>query len=227
MPTISQLPADQRPREKLLRQGAASLSDIELLAIFLRVGVKGKSAIELAEQLLMTFGGLPALLSASEADFCAQYGLGSAKYVHLQAVLEMAKRYYLAQLKESVVIDNTEIAVQLLSDKLATEPREIVCALWLNSKHHLICVEDIAVGSLREAALYPREIAKQAFKHNAAALILAHNHPSGDPSPSNADIRITQKLSEILKPLDIKLVDHIIIGQGLRYHSLAAMGLCA
>jgi len=225
MTTIHDLPTDQRPREKLLAQGASALTDAELLALFLRVGIKGKNAIELAQDLIHSFGGLPALLTANHDDFCQHYGLGNAKYAELQAVLEMAKRHYLAQLKQTSVVNSTQTAVALLSQRLAHEPREIICALFLDSKHHLLSIEDISQGSLREAPIYPREIARRAFIHNAAAIILAHNHPSGDPTPSQADIDVTHQLTQALKPLDIRVLDHIIIGHGLRYTSLAEANL--
>jgi DNA repair protein RadC len=221
MTTIHDLPSDQRPREKLLAQGASALSDAELLALFLRVGIKGKNAIELAQDLIHSFGGLPALLTANRDDFCKHYGLGNAKYAELQAVLEMAKRHYLAQLKQTSVVNSTQAAVALLTEHLSHQHREIICALFLDSKHQLITFEEISQGSLREAPIYPREIARRAFAHNAAALILAHNHPSGDPSPSQADIDVTHQLAVALKPLDIRVLDHIIIGHGLRYTSLA------
>jgi DNA repair protein RadC len=225
MSTIHQLPVDERPREKLLQQGADALTDAELLAIFLRVGIPGMNAIELAQNLLNQCGGMTNLLTATQSDFCRMRGLGTAKYAQLQAVLTMARRHHLAQLKQNSVINNTASAVALLTEHLAHEENEIIAALFLNSKHQLIAFEQIAQGSLREAPIYPRTLAKQAFKHNAAALILAHNHPSGDPTPSQADIDMTHRLSGALKPLDIRLLDHIIIGKGLRYTSLAETGL--
>jgi DNA repair protein RadC len=224
MSTIADLPSDQRPREKLLNQGATSLSDAELLAIFLRVGVKGKSAIELAQDLIDGFGGLPSLIAADHTSFCAHHGLGDAKYAQLQAVLEMARRHYMAQLKEGALLTSTKAAVAVLTDKLAYETREVICALFLDSKHRLISLDIISTGSLREAPIYPREVARKALEHNAAALILAHNHPSGDPTPSQADIDVTHQLAQVLTPLDIRVLDHIIIGRGLRYVSLAERG---
>jgi DNA repair protein RadC len=225
MSTITDLPSDQRPREKLLTQGATALSDAELLAIFLRVGVKGKNAIELAQDLINAFGDLPALLTADHDTFCAHHGLGDAKYAQLQAVLEMARRHYMAQLKEGALLTSTKAAVAVLTDKLAHETREVICALFLDSKHRLISLDIMSTGSLREAPIYPREIAKRALEHNAAALILAHNHPSGDPTPSQADNDVTRQLAHALKPLDIRVLDHIIIGRGLRYTSLAELGI--
>jgi DNA repair protein RadC len=224
MSTITELPLEQRPREKLLRYGAQSLSDSELLAIFLRVGIQGQNAIELATSLLNAFGGLPQLLSANEEDFCTQRGLGRAKFAQLQAVLEMARRHYVAQLKNGVALSHTQATVHLLSERLAHEQREVMCALYLNSKHHLLDMEIISHGSLCEAPIYPRELVRLALKHNAGALILAHNHPSGDPTPSQADIDVSRQLKDILRPLDIRLLDHVIIGHGLKYTSLAELG---
>lgn len=220
MSTILDLPCDERPREKLLQNGADALSDAELLAIFLRVGIQGMNAIELAQHLLNECGGMSQLLSASQADFCRLRGLGRAKYAQLQAVLALARRHHLAQLTQKSVVTNTQSAVVLLSEHLAHQPNEVIAALFLNSKHQLIAYEEISQGSLREAPIYPREVAKRAFQHNAGALILAHNHPSGDATPSKADIDITHSLAKTLKPLDIRLLDHIIIGKGLSYTSL-------
>ncbi len=220
MSTIHELPSDQRPREKLLQQGADALTDAELLAIFLRVGIQGMNAIELAQHLLNECGGMARLLSASKEDFCRLRGLGSAKYAQLQAVLALARRHHLAQLTTQAVVNHTKSAVALLNEHLAHEPHEVIAALFLDSKHRLIAFERLSQGSLREAPIYPREIAKRAFHHNAGALILAHNHPSGDPSPSKADVDITHSLAKALKPLDIRLLDHLIIGKGLGYTSL-------
>lgn len=225
MSTIQQLPSDERPREKLLQHGPDTLSDAELLAIFLRVGIQGMNAIELAQQLLNECGGMSRLLSASQADFCRLRGLGSAKYAQLQAVLALARRHHLAQLTTQSVVNSTQSAVTLLSEHLSHQTNEVIAALFLNSKHQLIAFEIISQGSLREAPVYPREMAKRAFQHNAGALIVAHNHPSGDATPSQADIDITYRLAKALKPLDIRLLDHIVIGKGLNYTSLAEADL--
>jgi DNA repair protein RadC len=225
MLTILELPEDERPREKLLQQGAVSLTDAELLAIFLRVGIKGKNAIMLAQELIESFGSLPALLTASQHAFCQHRGLGNAKYAQLQAVLEMAKRHYLAEAKMGERITSTSIAVRLLRKQITDETRECICALFLDSKHRVLAAEVLSIGSLREAPIYPRELVRRALVHNAAALILAHNHPSGDPTPSEADISITQHLKSTLQPLDMRVLDHIIIGKGFSYLSLAEAGL--
>jgi DNA repair protein RadC len=221
MSTIRELPSEARPREKLLQQGADALTDAELLAIFLRVGIQGMNAIELAQHLLNECGGMANLLSASQTDFCRLRGLGSAKYAQLQAVLALARRHHLAQLTTQAVVNSTHSAVALLSEHLAHQANEMIAALFLNSKHQLIAFEILNQGSLREAPIYPREVAKRAFHHNAGALIVAHNHPSGDASPSQADIDITYRLAKALKPLEIRLLDHIVIGKGLSYTSLA------
>jgi DNA repair protein RadC len=221
MSTIHELPSEARPREKLLQQGADALTDAELLAIFLRVGIQGMNAIELAQHLLNECGGMANLLSASQTDFCRLRGLGSAKFAQLQAVLALARRHHLAQLTTQAVVNSTHSAVALLSEQLSHQPNEMIAALFLNSKHQLIAFEILNQGSLREAPIYPREVAKRAFHHNAGALIVAHNHPSGDATPSQADIDITYRLAKALKPLDIRLLDHIVIGKGLSYTSLA------
>jgi DNA repair protein RadC len=225
MSIILELPKDERPREKLLIYGASRLTDAELLAIFLRTGVKGKSAITLAQELIDNFGSLPALLTASHSEFCQHLGLGDAKYAQLQAVLEMAKRHYLAEAKMGERVTSTSIAVRLLRKQIQDETRESICGLFLDSKHRVIAAEVLAVGSLREAPIYPRELVRRALAHNAAALILAHNHPSGDPTPSEADISITKQLKTTLQPLDVRLLDHIIIGKGFSYLSLLEAGL--
>ncbi len=225
MLTILDLPEMARPREKLLQQGAISLTDAELLAIFLRVGVKGKNAIDLAQEVIEYFGSLPALLTASQHEFCAHRGLGDAKYAQLQAVLEMAKRHFLAEAKMGERVTSTSIAVRLLRQQIQDETRESIFGLFLDSKHRVLAVELLSTGSLREAPVYPRELVRRALANNAAALILAHNHPSGDPTPSEADINITQQLQTTLKPLDLRLLDHIIIGRGFSYQSLLEAGL--
>mgnify|MGYP001810629930 CR=1 FL=1 len=225
MITILELPLDERPREKLLHFGATSLSDAELLAIFLRVGVKGKNAITLAQELIENFGSLPALLTASQHDFCLHKGLGDAKYAQLQAVLELSKRPVLAEAKMGERITSTSIAVRLLRKQIIDDTRECICALFLDSKHRVIATEVLSLGSLREAPIYPREIVRRALAHNAAAMIMAHNHPSGDPTPSEADISITNQLKSTLQPLDVRLLDHIVIGKGFSYLSLLEAGL--
>ena len=211
--SIRDWPADERPREKLLLKGAAALSDAELLAIFLRIGIKGKSAVDLARDLLCTFGSLSALLSASKTDFCAQLGLGDAKYSQLQAVLEMARRHYAQPLSQTACFNDAQSVKTYLISELKDQHYEEFCCLWLNSKHQLIKFVRLFRGSIQSATVHPREVVQQALAHNAAAVIFAHNHPGGSMQASDADIRITQKLTDILQTIDIKVLDHIIVAQ--------------
>lgn len=208
---ITDWPADERPREKLLAQGATALSDAELLAIFLRVGLPGKSAVDLARDLLIRFGSLEALFHAPIQDFTAILGMGDAKYAQLQAVLEMARRALVEQLSERDAFtspDTVRDYLQLRMRGLATEEFH---ALFLDSGHRLIAAEVLFRGSINETRVYPREVARRALTHNAAALIVAHNHPSGRIDASHADHQLTRQLQAALNLIDVKLLDHFII----------------
>ncbi len=211
---ISDWPPQERPREKLLAQGAQSLSDAELLAIFLRIGVKGKNAVELARELLAAFGGLRALLETNQQQFCAYRGLGSAKYVQLQAALEMSRRHLFASLQRGKVIKNPRDTHQYLTACIRRYPHEVFACLFLDARNRVICFEEMAHGTINNAYVYPREVVKRALQFNAVAVILAHNHPSGHIEPSQADKRITRQLQSALELVDIKVLDHIIIGDG-------------
>jgi DNA repair protein RadC len=212
---ITDWPEDERPREKLLARGAAALSDAELLAIFLRTGVAGKSAVDLARDLLNHFGSLRALLKASERDFCAGNGLGPAKYAQLQAVLEMARRHLAETLPERDALSDPQAARDYLKSRLRDLPHEVFAILFLDTRHRVIAYEELARGSLDGAAVYPREVVKAALRHNAAAVILAHNHPSGVAEPSAADRVLTTRLVNALSSVDIRVLDHLIIGEGV------------
>lgn len=209
---IKDWPADERPREKLLQHGAAILSDAELLAIFLRTGVKGQSAVQLARQLLDQFGSLRALLDANRQHFCQQFGLGPAKFVQLQAVMEMSRRHMASTLSQHDAFTNSQQTELFLKQRLRAYPYEVFACLWLDTKHRMISFEELFRGTLNSASIYPREVVKQGLHHNASAVIFAHNHPSGNPEPSQADITITHQLSKALKLVDIRVLDHIIIG---------------
>lgn len=221
--TIKQWPAGERPREKLLQRGPQALSDAELLAIFLRTGVKGCSAVELSRRLLLRFGNLAALLSADQAGFCASPGLGPAKYVQLQAVLEMSRRHLAEGLSQQDVFTSPDSVQRYLRTQLQHQQREIFVGLFLDSQHQLLAYEEIFQGSVASASVYPREIVKLALKHNAAALIVAHNHPSGIAEPSQSDIRITDRIRQALELVDVRLLDHMVVGNG-EVRSLAEMG---
>lgn len=211
---IRDWPADDRPREKLLTRGPAALSDAELLAIFLRTGVTGLSAVDLARRLLIDFGGLRALLAADRAGFCAGKGLGDAKFAQLQAVLEMARRYLAAELRAGDAITDTAAAHRYLTAQLRDRPHEVFAALFLDTRHRVIAFEELFRGTLDGASVYPREVVKTALAHNAGAVIFAHNHPSGVAEPSRADRDITRQLVEALRLIDVRVLDHVVIGQG-------------
>ncbi len=212
---------NDRPREKLLKFGEASLSDAELLAIFLRTGVKGKSAVELAQDLLDQFGSIHNLLNATEEEFCQGKGLGQAKYVHLRGVLEMARRHFESGLTKGDAFTNPEQIAQYLHLHIGNLNRESFALLLLNQKHRLIKLDILFTGTLNQASVHPREVVKAVLDNNACAVVLAHNHPSGDPTPSQADIDITQQIKKALALIDVRVLDHIIVGDGGQFESLA------
>ncbi|MEJ2633427.1 MAG: DNA repair protein RadC [Acidihalobacter sp.] len=209
---IKDWPADERPREKLLQRGPAALSDAELLAIFLRTGVAGKSAVDLARELLDTFGGLRPLLEADLQAFSAGKGLGAAKYAQLQAVLEMGRRHLDARLRRGEALESPAQTVRYLSARLRHHPYEVFAVLFLDNRHRVITYEELFAGTIDGASVHPREVVRRALAHNAAALILAHNHPSGVAEPSAADAAITRRLKEALALIDVRVLDHIVIG---------------
>lgn len=211
--TIRDWPEGERPREKLLAKGAAALSDAELLAIFLRTGVRGKSAVDVARELLTHFGGLRALFRADLKALRAVKGLGTAKYTQLQATLEMARRHLSEELKERDVVRDPASARRYLVSRLRDREQEVFAALFLDSQHRVIACEELAVGTLDGAAVYPREVVKRALALAAAAVILAHNHPSGVAEPSSADRVLTDKLKAALALVEIRVLDHLVIGE--------------
>lgn len=215
---------EDRPREKLLQQGADALSDAELLAIFLRVGIRGKTAVDLASDLLAEFGSLQALLAADHARFCQCHGLGDAKYAQLQAVLEMARRHFFEILKRGNALTSPEATRAYLSAQLRSYSYEVFACVFLDNQHRIIELEELFRGTIDSASVYPREVAKRALFHNAAAVIFAHNHPSGINEPSQSDKNITDKLRQALGLFDIRVLDHFIIGDGYPY-SFAEHGL--
>lgn len=209
---ITDWPQDQRPREKLLSKGSQSLSDAELLAIFLRTGMRGKTAVDLAQELLQGFQGLRQLLKADQQSFCQHAGLGTAKYAQLQAVLEMARRYLFENLQRGDTLSSPQDTRQYLSSQLRDYPHEVFAVLFLDQRHRVICFEELFRGTIDGASVYPREVVKKALQHNAAALIFAHNHPSGVAEPSQADEQITRRLIDALKLVDVRVLDHFIVG---------------
>ncbi|ADZ89806.1 RadC family protein [Marinomonas mediterranea] len=212
--SIKHWPEQERPREKLIQNGAGALSDAELLAIFLRTGTQGISAVELARSVLSHFGGLRQLLAATREEFCQGFGLGDAKYTQLQAVMEMSRRYLHEQLVKETVFHNADHVKSYLSSQLRHSPREKFVALFLDSQHRLIRYQELFHGTIDSAAVYPREIVKAALINNAAAIIVAHNHPSGVCEPSQSDIHITSRIKKALALIDVALLDHFIVGEG-------------
>ena len=220
---ITDWPAAERPREKLIARGAAALSDAELLAIFLRTGVAGRTAVDLARDLLTRFGALRPLLQADLQDFCTAHGLGKAKYTQLQAVLEMGRRHLSETLKRGDAITSPEHTRRYLSARLRDYPFEVFACLFLDNRHRVIAFEELFRGTIDGASVHPREVVRRALIHNAAAVILSHNHPSGIAEPSRADEAITRRLKEALGLIDVRVLDHIIVGDELV--SLAERGV--
>ena len=208
---ITDWPAAERPREKLLARGASALSDAELLAIFLRTGVTGKSAVDLARDLLTEFGGLRELLRADAQGFCAARGLGTAKYAQLQAVLEMGRRHWAATLERGDAMTSPQATRSFLTTRLRDYPYEVFACLFLDNRHRVIAFEELFRGTIDGASVHPREVVRRVLQHNAAAVILAHNHPSGVAEPSRADEAITRRLQEALGLIDVRVLDHMIV----------------
>jgi DNA repair protein RadC len=222
--SITEWPEDERPREKLLDRGAAALTDAELLAIFLRTGVAGKSAVDLARDLLSQFRGLKGLLGADERSFCQAKGLGRAKFAQLQAVVEMSRRYLLEDAKDRDLLTSPDAARDYLKARLTGYPHEVFACLFLDNRHRLIEYEELFRGTIDGASVHPREVVRRALRANAAAVIFAHNHPSGVAEPSQSDLRITQRLKDALSLVEVRVLDHVIIGDG-QGTSLAERGL--
>ncbi len=222
--SIKDWPADERPREKLLLKGSGALTDAELLAIFLRTGIAGKSAVDMARDLLDEFGSLQALLNADQSLFCQAKGLGNAKYAQLQAVLEMAKRHFEEILQRSDALTSPQVTRAYISAQLRGYSYEVFACLFLDNQNRVIILEELFRGTIDSASVYPREVAKRALHHNAAAVIFAHNHPSGINEPSQADKHITDKLKQVMQLFDIRVLDHFIVGDGMPY-SFAENGL--
>jgi len=210
--SISSWPLSERPREKLLERGPNALSDAELLAIFLRTGVKGKTALDLARELLTEHGDLRSLLQASQSRFCQSHGLGQAKYVQLQAVIEMSKRVLHIGLKRGDALTSPTATRQLVSYELRDEPREVFACLFLDNQHRVISFERLFWGTINAASVYPREVVRRALEISSAAVIFAHNHPSGIAEPSQADRQITDHLVSALSLIDVRVLDHFVVG---------------
>ena len=220
---ITDWPEDQRPRERLIKLGAQALSDAELLAIFLRVGVKGKSAVDLGREMVSRFGSLNGLFSASLPEFSSINGLGLAKFAQLQAMLELARRSLTEEMQAGDFLGSPHTVRQYLQLFLGHKQYELFAVLFLDVKNRLITGKELFRGTLTQTSVYPREIVKEALMHNAAGVILAHNHPSGVPEPSVADQKLTQALKQALALVDVRVLDHFIIA-GSKYYSFSEHG---
>ena len=208
---ITDWPEDQRPRERLIKFGAKALSDAELLAVFLRVGVTGKSAVDLGRDMLSQFGSLNGLFAADIKEFSSVHGLGNAKYAQLHAVLELAKRSISEELQSAPMLSSPQAVKSYLQLLIGNKTYESFAVLFLDIKNRLITSEELFRGTLSHASVYPREIVKAALHHNAASVILAHNHPSGNAEPSDADITLTKTLKQTLSLVDVRVLDHFIV----------------
>jgi DNA repair protein RadC len=221
---ITDWPASERPREKLIELGADALSDAELLAIFLRVGVTGKSAVDLARDLLSQFGSLNGIFAATEAELSQVHGIGSSKYVQLQAIFEMSRRALNEQLQARDVFQSPKQVRDYLVLKLGALTREVFMVLFLDAQNRLHATEELFSGTLTQTSVYPREVVKRAIHHNAASVIFAHNHPSGITQQSSADEQLTQQLKQALALVDVRVLDHFIVA-GNQTLSFAEQGL--
>lgn len=221
---IKELPADMRPREKMFSEGPEALSNAELLAVLLRTGARTISAIDLATVLLARTGGLLGLAEASSDELCSVRGVGQAKVAQLKAAVELGKRLACEVAGPKKIITRPADVYHLLKERMRYYDREYFKAVFLNTKHHVLTIETVSIGNLNSSLVHPRELFKSSIRKSAAALILAHNHPSGDPSPSREDIEITKRLAEAGKIIGIEVLDHIIIGEQ-DFVSLKEMGI--
>lgn len=211
---ITDWPLAERPREKLLARGPEALSDAELLAIFLRTGVRGKTALDVARAMLSEHGGLRSLLAAGRERLCATPGLGDAKAAMLLAALELGRRHLEEGLVRGQPLHSSQDTRDYLRAQLRDLEHEVFSALFLDNRHRVLAFETLFTGTLNGTAVYPREVLKRAFRHNAAAVIFAHNHPSGVAEPSRADEVLTARLKAALELVDIRVLDHLVVGDG-------------
>jgi len=211
--SIHHWPMQERPREKLVSQGSSALSDSELLAILLGHGCNRLSAVALARQLLTTYGGIRQICDASKNDICQQYGIGLAAFSRIQATLELGRRYLLETISRGDAFENPAVTRRFLLSKLRHQPREVFGVLFLDNAHRVIAFEELFHGTINGASVYPRVVLQRSLSLNAAAVILAHNHPSGIAEPSTADQQITETLCKVLTMVDIRVLDHFVIGE--------------
>jgi len=221
---LKDIPASARPREKLLALGPAALADSELIALLLRTGFKGCSVLQLADNLLTEFKGLDGLLKATSGDLRRIKGLGPAKRAEIVAVMELARRSLKRELTQRPVFDSPTHVKDFLQMQLGGHEREVFAVMFLDAQHQLVLMEEMFSGTLTQTAVHPREIVKRAVEVNAAAVVLAHNHPSGVAEPSRADEHLTQTLIAALKLIDVKVLDHMVVGRS-QVVSFAERGL--
>ncbi len=212
--SVKSLPQEARPREKLLARGEQALSDAELLAIVLRTGFAGVGVLQMSQQLLDTFGGLSGLLSANADSLKRVKGLGPAKRAEVMAVMGLAKRAMAQQLTERPVFDNPEALITYAQMQLGARPYEVFAVIFLDARQHLIALEELFRGSLTQTSVYPREVAVRALHHHARSVVLVHNHPSGDLTPSRADVALTRQMAAAMGLIDVNVLDHLIVGPG-------------
>lgn len=222
--TIAQWPEYDRPREKLLRQGPQALSDTEILAIFLRTGIQGQSALDIARQLLQQYGSLRQLLNTPSATLYQMPGLGPAKVAQLQAAIELGRRYLQEQLQRTTALSNSVATKNYIVAQLRDLHQEVFAVLFLDKQHRVISFEKLFFGTIDHSIIHPRIIVQRALHHNAAAAILTHNHPSGIATPSEADIAMTETITTALALIDVKVLDHVIVGDNVTT-SLAELGV--
>jgi DNA repair protein RadC len=223
--TITNWPLAERPREKLLAQGSQNLSNAELIAIFLRTGVRGKTAVDIARELLNEHGSLKKIFNIiPNPSQKTTYGIGKAKLATLKAAIELGRRYLEEDVQSGEIFANSDASKRFFMRRLRDYPHEVFACLFLNSQNQFICFEELFHGTLSEANVYPREVVKRSLQHNAAKAIFAHNHPSGNPTPSQADQEITRLLIDALALVGVQVIDHIIIG-GQENISFAEIGL--
>lgn len=222
--SIKSWPAGERPREKLLAKGAGSLSDAELLAIFLRHGVQGRSAVDLGRELLCTFGSIRGVMSADMSSFCDVRGMGKSRYALLQAVLELARRQLYENLQRESTLTSANLTRDYVRARLRHLSREVFLCLFLDSQHRVIAEEELFQGTLDGSMVHPREVVRRCLHHNAGAIIFVHNHPSGVAEPSQADISITRRLKQALELVGVRALDHLVVGDS-EVVSLAERGM--
>lgn len=220
---IKDWPVQQRPRERLISEGASALSDPELLALFLRVGVKGRSAVELGRDLIQQFGSIQGLFAASLSQFSAVPGMGLAKFAELQAVMELAQRAIAERMHDGETLGSPDMVRQYLRMTMARQAHESFVVLFLDVKNRLLSIQEMFRGTLTHTSVYPREVVKAALARNAASVMLAHNHPSGTPEPSEADLVLTRSLVQALALVDVRVLDHFVVA-GPHVHSFAEHG---